>query len=157
VAVPALLLFCAACIAYHHAGPRPDYLGRWMPAQFLSGTAIGLTFAGLTSASVVDLPLNRLATGTAISNCFRQIGAVVGTAGLVAVLGTPGPRALLPAFERAWMLMACAGLGAALLASALPSRRGSDQPDAGRRRRAVSPSARGSCRAHHNPPQPTCT
>ena len=89
VAVPALMLFCGACLAYHGAGPRPDYLGHWLPAQLVSGSAVGLTFAGLTSASVADLPLSRLATGTAVSSCFRQIGAVVGIAGLVAVLGTP--------------------------------------------------------------------
>ena len=120
VAVPALMLFCGACLAYHAAGPRPDYLGHWLPAQLVSGSAVGLTFAGLTSASVADLPLSRLATGTAVSSCFRQIGAVVGIAGLVAVLGTPDTRTPLPAFERAWLLMACTALGAALLASWLP-------------------------------------
>jgi EmrB/QacA subfamily drug resistance transporter len=123
VALPGLVLFCSACLAYHAVGARPDYAGHWLPAALLSGTAVGLTFAGLTSASVIDLPLNRLATGTAISSCFRQIGAVVGIAGLVAVLGTPGPRALLPAFERAWLLMACTALGAALFACWLPARR----------------------------------
>ncbi|MBV8991277.1 MAG: alpha/beta fold hydrolase, partial [Solirubrobacterales bacterium] len=123
VAVPALMLFCGACLAYHAVGPRPEYIGHWLPAQLLSGTGAGLTFAGLTSASVIDLPPTRLATGTAISSCFHQIGAVVGIAGLVAVLGTHGSRALIPAFERAWMLMACTALGAALLASRLPARR----------------------------------
>jgi EmrB/QacA subfamily drug resistance transporter len=135
VAVPALVLFCGACLAYHGAGPRPDWLGHWLPAQLLSGTAIGLTFAGLTSASVIDLRPARLATGTAISSCFRQIGAVVGIAGLVAVLGTRGPRELLPAFEHAWMLMASTALGAALLASALPAGRRDDESELARRRR----------------------
>jgi NTE family protein len=135
VAVPALLAFCAACLAYHAAGPRPDYVGHWLPAQLLSGTAIGLTFAGLTSASVIDLPETRLATGTAISGCFRQIGGVVGIAGLIAVLGTPSPRALVPDFERAWVLMACTAFGAALLACWLPARRRSDQAELAARRR----------------------
>ncbi|HEY2593373.1 MAG TPA: DHA2 family efflux MFS transporter permease subunit, partial [Chloroflexota bacterium] len=116
VTVPALMLFCGACLAYRSAGPRPDYLGHWLPTQLLSGSAVGLTFAGLTSASVADLPPSRLATGTAISSCFRQIGAVVGIAGLVAVLGTSATRTPLVAFERAWVLMACTALGAALLA-----------------------------------------
>ncbi len=135
VAVPALLLFSGACLAYHAVGARPDYAGHWLPAQLLSGTAIGLTFAGLTTASVIDLPPARLATGTAISSCFRQIGAVVGIAGLIAVLGTPGARALIPGFERAWMMMACTALGAALLACGLPARRRGDRAEpAGRRR-----------------------
>ena len=135
VAVPALLMFCAACLAYHAAGPRPDYVGHWLPAQLVSGTAIGLTFAGLTSASVIDLPQRRLATGTAISGCFRQIGGVVGIAGLVAVLGTPSPRVLVPDFERAWLLMAGTALGAALLACGLPARRRTHQPELAARRR----------------------
>jgi len=141
VAVPALMLFCGACLAYHGAGPRPDYLGHWLPAQLVSGSAVGLTFAGLTSASVADLPLRRLATGTAVSSCFRQIGAVVGIAGLVAVLGAPGTRTPLPAFERAWMLMACTALGAALLASRLPARRRTDESESGFAERRRAPRA----------------
>jgi len=136
VAVRALMLFVGACLAYHGAGPRPNYLGHWLPAQLVSGSAVGLTFAGLTTASVADLPLSRLATGTAVSSCFRQIGAVVGIAGLVAVLGTTGTRTPLPAFERAWLLMACTALGAALLASGLPARRHGDGSELGQRRRA---------------------
>ena len=135
VAVPALLLFCGACLAYHAAGSRPDYVGHWLPAQLLSGTAIGLTFAALTSASVIDLPQGRLATGTAISSCFRQIGGVVGIAGLVAVLGTPAPHALVSDFQRAWLLMACTALGAAVLACGLPARRRSAGPERAQRRR----------------------
>jgi pimeloyl-ACP methyl ester carboxylesterase len=136
VAVPALMLFVGACLAYHGAGPRPDYVGHWLPAQLVSGSAVGLTFAGLTSASVADLPLSRLATGTAVSSCFRQLGAVIGIAGLVAVLGTPDTRTPLPAFEHAWMLMACTALGAALLASALPARRPGDESEPAQRRGA---------------------
>ena len=136
VAVPGLMLFCGACLAYHGAGARPNYLGHWLPAQLVSGSAVGLTFAGLTSASVADLPLSRLATGTAVSSCFRQIGAVIGIAGLVAVLGTPDQRTPLLAFEHAWTLMACTALGAALLASLLPARRRADESELGPRRRA---------------------
>ena len=95
-----------------------------------------LGFAGLTSASVIDLPPCGLATGTAISSCFRQIGAVVGIADLVAMLGTPGQHALLPAFEPAWMLMVCTALGAALLASELPTRARVDRRELAKRRGA---------------------
>ena len=64
----------------------------WLPAQLVSGAAFGLAYAALATATVMDLPPNRLATGTALSSCARQIGAVVGIAVLVAVLGTPPPR-----------------------------------------------------------------
>jgi EmrB/QacA subfamily drug resistance transporter len=135
VAVPALTLFCGACLCYHRAGLRPDFVGHWLPTQLLSGTSIGLTFAALTSASVADLPPARLATGTAISSCFRQTGAVVGIAVLVAVLGTPGEHTLAPAFEHAWLLMACTAACAALLALRLPSRTQAHERERTRRRR----------------------
>lgn len=140
VAFPALLLFAIACLIYRGAGASPDYLGAWLPAQLVSGTAIGLTFAGLTTASVMDLPPNRLATGTALESCFRQLGAVLGIAALIAIVGTPGPGAALHVFEHAWWLMALSALAAAPFAAALPRRRpGEDpQPEPLRpRRRAV--------------------
>jgi len=139
LAVPALIGFCGACLGYHAAGAVPDYLGHWLPAQLLSGMAIGITVAALTSASVIDLPPARLATGTAIFSCVRQIGAVVGIAGLVAILGTRAPNSLFPAFEHAWMLMAGTALGAASLACALPGRRRDDLPEGSHPRRRRPP------------------
>ena len=59
----------------------------------------------------MDLPPNRLATGTALSSCARQIGAVLGIAVLVAVLGTPAPAEAPAAFDEAWLLMAVALAG----------------------------------------------
>jgi EmrB/QacA subfamily drug resistance transporter len=128
VALPALLLFAVACLIYRGAGPTPDYLGDWLPAQVLSGTSIGLVFAGLTTASVMDLPPNRLATGTALESCFRQVGAVLGIAGLIAIVGTPAPQAAMHAFEHAWLLMAVTALAAAGLAARLPHRRPGEGP-----------------------------
>ncbi|MHB8695517.1 MAG: MFS transporter, partial [Solirubrobacteraceae bacterium] len=46
VALPGLLLFALACLLYRGVGATPDYLGSWLPAQIVSGTAIGLAFAG---------------------------------------------------------------------------------------------------------------
>ena len=129
VALPALLLFAAACLIYRGVGATPDYVGDWLPAQLVSGTAIGLAFAGLTTASVMDLPPNRLATGTAVSAAFRQIGAVLGIAGLIAILGTPDARSAMHAFEHAWLLMALTALGAAGFAALLPRRRLGETPE----------------------------
>lgn len=128
VAAPALLMFALACLVYRQVGPAPNYLGDWLPAQLISGTAIGLTFAGLTTACVMDLPANRLATGTALESCFRQIGAVLGIAALIAIVGTPNPRTALRAFEHAWLLMSLSAIAAAGFATALPRRRPGDLP-----------------------------
>ena len=101
----------------------PAYVGDWLPAQLLSGAGFGFAFAALATATVMDLPPNRLATGTALSSCARQIGAVVGIAVLIAVLGTPAPAEAPRAFDEAWLLMAAAFAASALVATRLPSGR----------------------------------
>jgi EmrB/QacA subfamily drug resistance transporter len=113
VALPALLTFAGACLVYRGVGATPAYLSDWLPAQIISGSSIGFAFAALTTASVMDLPPNRLATGTAITSCFRQVGAVLGIAGLIAIIGTPSPLVVMHAFEHAWLLMSLTALGAA--------------------------------------------
>ncbi|MHB8695900.1 MAG: alpha/beta fold hydrolase, partial [Solirubrobacteraceae bacterium] len=137
VALPGLLLFALACLLYRGVGATPDYLGSWLPAQIVSGTAIGLAFAGLTAASVQDLPGARLATGTAVVTCARQIGGVLGIATLIAILGTPDPATIMHHFESAWVMMSLTALGAAAFAAALPRRRGNESAAAGRPRRAI--------------------
>jgi NTE family protein len=64
----------------------------------------------------MELPPHRFATGIAVSGCFRQIGAVVGIAGLVAVLHSAGT---LRSFHEAWTLIAICGLAAAIAGLAL--------------------------------------
>ena len=64
----------------------------FLPATLLTGTGVGLSFAAWGSAAVAELPPSRFATGSAISATSRQIGAVLGIAILVAVVGTPSPE-----------------------------------------------------------------
>jgi hypothetical protein len=85
----------------------------------LSGIGVGLTFAGFGSAAVAELPRNRYATGGAINNCIRQIGAVLGISTLIVVLGTPTPANAVHLFHRAWTLMAITGAVAAVIGLAL--------------------------------------
>jgi hypothetical protein len=68
---------------------------------------------------VAELPRSRYATGSAISSTFRQLGAVLGISGLIAVLGTPGADGALAAFHRVWALVALTGTLAAAIAVAL--------------------------------------
>ena len=124
VLVPAALVAAAACLLYRSlTGDEPAYVSDWLPAQLISGAAFGFAFAALATATVMDLPPNRLATGTALSSCARQIGAVVGIAVLIAVLGTPAPGEAPAAFDDAWLLMAAALAASALIATRLPSGR----------------------------------
>ena len=80
---------------------------------------VGLSFAGFSSAAVAELPPARFATGSAISACFRQLGAVLGISVLIAILGA---AATLADFHRAYALMAVTGATAALIALTLALR-----------------------------------
>ena len=120
VAFPGGLIFAAgALFLYLATGRQPEYAATFLPGILLTGTGVGLAFSGFSSAAVAQLPRNRFATGSAISATSRQIGAVVGVATLIAVLGTPAPAAAVTSFHRAWLLMIATGAAAGLLALAL--------------------------------------
>ncbi|HSD80190.1 MAG TPA: DHA2 family efflux MFS transporter permease subunit, partial [Solirubrobacteraceae bacterium] len=120
VALPGALLLVAGCAVFATAtGATPRYASEFLPATLLTGTGIGLSFAAWGSAAVAELPPSRFATGSALFACARQIGAVLGIAGLVAVLGTPAPEEALGAAHAAWLLMAAPVLGSAACALAL--------------------------------------
>jgi EmrB/QacA subfamily drug resistance transporter len=120
VAVPGGIVFAAgALVLLLFTGAHPHYLTAFLPGILLTGTGVGLSFSGYASAAVAELPHARFATGSAISQTSRQIGAVVGIATLIAVLGTPAPGEAVHAFHRAWALMVATGLSAGALAAAL--------------------------------------
>jgi hypothetical protein len=75
------------------AGAEPDWLGLWLPGSLLTGIGIGLAFPTLGSAAVRDVPIDRFATASAVNAAFRQVGAVLGTAILVAIVGDPSTLA----------------------------------------------------------------
>jgi len=120
VAIPGSLLFGAGptLLAATTAGAA-RYWAAFLPWALLAGCGIGLTLPAFSSAAVAELPRPRFATGIAVSACFRQLGAVIGTAGLVALLNAARPGHLLDAFHAAWGLIGTAGLLAAVAAVAL--------------------------------------
>jgi EmrB/QacA subfamily drug resistance transporter len=120
VALPGGLLFAAGCVVFATAtGATPHYAREFLPATLLTGTGVGLSFAAWGSAAVAELPPSRFATGSAISATSRQIGAVLGIAVLVAVIGTPRPEDVVSTFHTAWVLMAIPATAAGLTALAL--------------------------------------
>ena len=91
--------------------PAPQYLAVWLPASLLVGLGVALSFPVLSAAAVAGLPADRFASGGALNQTCRQIGAVLGVALLVAVLGRPsGLDAALTHFDHAWLM--CAGFAA---------------------------------------------
>jgi MFS family permease len=89
VIVPGTLVFAAGVMVLRSAGAEPDYLGLWLPGSVLTGIGIGLAFPALGSAAVRDVADDRFATASAVNAAFRQIGAVLGTAILIAIVGEP--------------------------------------------------------------------
>ncbi len=87
--VPGTLFFAAGVMVLRSAGAEPDYLGLWLPGACLTGIGIGLAFPTLGAASVRDIGDDRFATASAVNSAFRQVGAVLGTAILVAIVGEP--------------------------------------------------------------------
>lgn len=105
---------------------EPQYLAHWFPASVLVGLGVAMVFPVVSAAAVADLPMDRFAAGGAINQTARQVGAVLGIALLVAIVGTPDSADdALSNFRTAWLMCAGASLGSALLSAfQSPIRRG---------------------------------
>ncbi len=133
VVVPGAIVFAAGVMVLRSAGPEPDWLGVWLPGATLTGIGIGLAFPTLGAVAVRDIPDDRFATASAVNAAFRQIGAVLGTALLVTIVGEPvGLTEALTSSDRAYAFAAVAGLLGGVVTLAL----GAAQPVSG----AVEPS-----------------
>src|SRR4051794_30733014 len=120
VALPGGLLFGLGCLGIAAStGSTPAYATEILPWLPMTGLGVGLSFSAWGSAAVAELAPSRFATGGAIIGCVRQIGAVLGIAILVAVLGAATPADPIGPFHDAQRLMAIAGLASGALALAL--------------------------------------
>jgi EmrB/QacA subfamily drug resistance transporter len=123
VIVPGAVVFAAGVMVLRSAGAEPDWLGIWLPGALLTGIGIGLAFPTLGSAAVRDVPVDRFATASAVNAAFRQVGAVLGTAILVAIVGDPvGVSEALRVSDSAYLFAAIASLIAGGCALALRQR-----------------------------------
>jgi EmrB/QacA subfamily drug resistance transporter len=111
------LLFGAGLVSLGlRAGTGAHYAAELLPGFLLGGVGVGLALPTLTAAGATALPPERLATGTGILTMARQVGAVLGVAVLVVIIGSPGTRAAAgTAFHHGWYAM---GAFAALAAVA---------------------------------------
>ena len=103
---------------------EPEYLLHWLPATLLVGAGVALMFPVLSAAAVSDLPMDKFAAGGAINQTARQVGAVLGVALLVAIVGAPdGIDDALSRFRAAWLMCAAAALLSAAISAFQPPRR----------------------------------
>ena len=115
VGIPGALLFAASFGWFElRMGLDRGYLADYLPGLLLGGIGVGLTIPSISSAAAASLPAARFATGSAVVGMARQIGAAIGVAILIAVLGTPTGAGVLDAFQRSWTLMAIASIGVAV-------------------------------------------
>jgi len=106
------------------AGESPEFLLVWLPYGIVGGAGIGLGLPALIGATAAGLPPTRFATGMALATTARQLGAVLGVALLVAVIGTPAPHDAMAAYDAGFALCAIAvtlAAGAAMLLGPRPA------------------------------------
>lgn len=86
-------------------GETPAYLVENLPGQILSGIGVGLVLPNISAAVASTLEPGSLATGSAVLSAARQVGAVLGVAVLVAILGD-GVLDSVSEFRTAWIFTA---------------------------------------------------
>jgi MFS family permease len=115
-------LYACGCLWYVlRMGAQPHYLSAYLPGTAFTGIGIALLLPTLTSAAMLAVPAARLASGAGINSMIRQVGAVLGVALFVAIIGSPAPASALSAFHHGWTLAAAAAGIAALATLALRS------------------------------------
>jgi EmrB/QacA subfamily drug resistance transporter len=102
----------------------PDYVSHLLPAQLLGGAGVGLAIPSLLGAGSASLTPARFGTGSGILNTARQVGTVLGVAGLVAILSRVSPVDPLPAYRNGLVMVigffAAAGAVSAALLTTRP-------------------------------------
>jgi EmrB/QacA subfamily drug resistance transporter len=95
-------------------GRQPDYLARFLPAMLIVGAGVGMALPAFTIAATSTLSPRKLATGIGAQTMFRQIGATLGVAAFVAILGTPTRSTAIAAYNHTRWFMIVAAVAAAL-------------------------------------------
>jgi EmrB/QacA subfamily drug resistance transporter len=115
----------------------PAYVSHLLPAQLLGGAGVGLTIPSLLGAGSARLAPGRFGTGSGILNTGRQVGTVLGVAGLVAILSRVSAADPVAPYRNGLVLVivffAAAGVVSAVLLGGrpdgVPSGRGAEAAD----------------------------
>jgi EmrB/QacA subfamily drug resistance transporter len=112
---------------------HPAYASHLLPAQLIGGAGVGLTIPSMLAAGSATLTPARFGTGSGILNMARQVGTVLGVAGLVAILAHPDVTDPVATFRHGIVLIvsffaAAAVVSAVLLTSRTLARRPAMSP-----------------------------
>jgi NTE family protein len=95
-------------------GASPAFVAEWLPASVLLGVGAGLMLPNLSGAAIASAPGEDFATATGLHAVARQVGAALGVAVVVAIIGKPAPAEAPGAFDDAWLFAAACLAGAGL-------------------------------------------
>ncbi len=73
-------------------GADPDFLHHWLPGMAMTGIGTGLVLPSLAAAAVAKLEPHRFGIGSAVNQAVRQMGAVLGVALTVVLVGHAAPQ-----------------------------------------------------------------
>jgi MFS family permease len=90
--------------------------------MLVGGAGIGLILPAFTTLAASSLPEARLLTGIGVQTAFRQIGAALGLAAFVAIVGDAS-LATTSDYHDPWLFMAIAAAGSGLILTPLFGRR----------------------------------
>jgi EmrB/QacA subfamily drug resistance transporter len=107
----------------------PAYLTHLLPAQVLAGAGVGLAIPSLLGAGSASLTPDRFGTGSGILNMARQVGTVLGVAGLVAILSRVDPANPVVTFRHGLVLIIAFFASAGAVAAGLLISRRAPAPE----------------------------
>ena len=109
VAAVGCVFFVAASVYWLlMLGDDRSWLVDNLPGQILTGIGVGLVLPNIATAVASTLPPSTLSTGTAVLSAGRQVGAAIGVAILIAVLGSAAISGGADDFDRGWAVIAIA-------------------------------------------------
>ncbi len=105
--VPGAFIWGAAVVwLITQVGVTPNFVSEWLPGMVLLGIGAGMCLPNLTGAAVAAAPGDSFATASALNSVARQVGAAIGVATVVTIIGTPSPADAPAAFDNGWTFSA---------------------------------------------------